>query len=98
MHSRCFKAQRECILSLSSSQLLSNHNGTNPMVKVGFTSLQEKNTQTSRKIQQHVIFILVGWHVRHFSEEISVSNVKKINHGLLLCQNKRERCLNYCYN
>jgi uncharacterized membrane protein len=51
--------------------------------------LQEKNTQTLRKIQQHVMFILIGAHVRHFSDENqTVSNIKKINHGLPLCPNK----------
>jgi hypothetical protein len=34
------------------------------------------------------MFILIGPHVRHFSDENqTVSNVKKINHGLPLCQN-----------
>jgi hypothetical protein len=36
-----------------------------------------------RKILRHVMFILIGPHVKHFS----VFNVKKINHGLPLCQN-----------
>jgi cytochrome c oxidase assembly protein Cox11 len=37
-------------------------------IVVSFTSLQQKNTQTSREIQQHVMFILIGPHVRHFSD------------------------------
>jgi hypothetical protein len=37
-------------------------------IVVSFTILRLKNTQTSREIQQHGIFILVGPNVRHFSD------------------------------
>jgi hypothetical protein len=48
-----------------------------------------RKRQTLREIQQHVMFILIGPHVRHFSggNQTIVSNVKKIYHGLPLCQN-----------
>jgi hypothetical protein len=46
-------------------------------------------TQTSREIQQHVMFILTGPLSRHLSDgnQTVRPTLKKINHGFLLCQN-----------
>jgi hypothetical protein len=55
-----------------------------------YYGLQQKNTQTSREIQKHVMFISIDPHVKQFSDgNQTVSNAKKKkNHGLPLCQKK----------
>jgi hypothetical protein len=47
-------------------------------------SLQQKNTQTSREIQQHVMFILIQLGTRNFGHHFCVTSKNcDVNHSLL---------------